>query len=62
MRPSLTLRVLLKEISLPHELIGAGLTKVYATAAGTLTVLDEVTLHMRSGEGAVAVGPSSAKT
>jgi lipoprotein-releasing system ATP-binding protein len=44
---------------LPHELIGAGLTKVYATAAGTLTVLDEVTLHMRSAEGAVAIlGPS----
>jgi lipoprotein-releasing system ATP-binding protein len=44
---------------LPHELHAAGLTKVYATAAGSLVVLDGVSLDMAGKDGALAIlGPS----
>ena len=50
-------------MTLPHELDAVGLTKVYVTAAGALTVLDGITLRVsgagEAGGGAVAVlGPS----
>jgi lipoprotein-releasing system ATP-binding protein len=44
---------------LPHELHVAGLTKFYAAPAGALTVLEGITLDLRSADGAVAIlGPS----
>jgi lipoprotein-releasing system ATP-binding protein len=44
---------------LPHELHASGLTKVYAAPAGTLTVLDGISLNLRSNDGALAIlGPS----
>jgi lipoprotein-releasing system ATP-binding protein len=44
---------------LPHELHAAGLTKVYATAAGSLVVLNGVSLDMAGKDGALAIlGPS----
>ncbi len=44
---------------MPHELHAAGLTKVYATAAGSLVVLDGVSLDMAGKDGALAIlGPS----
>lgn len=44
---------------MPHELHAAGLTKVYATAAGSLVVLNGVSLDMAGKDGALAIlGPS----
>ncbi len=44
---------------MPHELHADGLTKVYVSAAGTLMVLDNVSLDLRSHDGALAIlGPS----
>lgn len=44
---------------MPHELHAVGLTKVYATAAGSLVVLDGVSLDMAGNDGALAIlGPS----
>lgn len=44
---------------MPHELLASNLTKTYPTPAATLTVLEDLSLHLSSSDGPLAIlGPS----